>query len=176
MSFMDRFFKRKLQPSVATSIVRNRPGPLTAHEAWAYALKEALSLDPEAKLLLIMSGTDIRQDGRSFVWEFLFHLERREARVLLSYGPPSDADEIENSPIVVVKRVTKATDRSRMVLPLNFRNSPDVVEEFSRNGADFVSGPTDMKLEANISPEGEPIWVTYLRDGEISARFTQSAD
>lgn len=81
MNFLDRIFKRPLRPSVTTETIRKEPGPLTVHEAWGYATKEAESLDLEAKLILITSGTDIRQDGRSFSREFLFHLNSRQVRL-----------------------------------------------------------------------------------------------
>lgn len=174
MSFLDKIFKKPLQPSVTKKLVRENPGPLTVFEAWVYAKEEALSLNSEAKLILITSGTDIRSDGKSFIWEFLFSLNSRQARVLLTYGPSDDAVDIESASIMLVKRVSKATDRSVLALPFDFRNSPEVVEELSRSGVDFVAGPTDMKLEAKVSAEGKPVWVTFFWGEERTVPFSAS--
>jgi hypothetical protein len=149
---------------------------MRAHEAWAFARPHAESLDPQAKLVLITSGTDIQADGRSFTWEFLFRLPRRQARLLLTYAPADDAPDVDRAPVMVVTRVTTAADRDDVaVLPLVFRDSPEVIAEFARGGVDFVAGPTDMKLEARISAAGQPVWVTCLGDEARTVDFTPSA-
>lgn len=123
MNFLDRIFKKPLQPSVTRKLIREDPGPLTVFDAWGYAKAEALSLDPEAKLILITSGTDIRPDGKSFTWEFLFFLNSRQARVSLTYGPSDDAADIESASVMVVKRVSRATDNSALALPFFYRRT-----------------------------------------------------
>lgn len=176
MSFLDRLFNRPLPASTSKQEVRSQPGPLTAHEAWAFARPEAQALDSNAQLILITSGTDIRPDGRSFTWEFLFQLTSRKARLLLSFEPSDTAPDPEQAPIMMVKRIMHFTDQKPALgLPGEFRNSPEVVEELSRSGVDFVAGPTDMKLEARFVSTGQAAWVTYFWGEERAVPFGVSA-
>jgi hypothetical protein len=176
MTFPDRLFNRPLAPSLTREIVRRQSAPMTAHEAWAFAKPRAGSLDPEAKLVLITSGTDMQADGRSFTWEFLFHLHRRKARVLLTYAPADDAADPEQAPIMMVERITTATDPAGMAaLPWEFRDSPGVVAELSRSGVDFVAGPTDLKLEARVGATGQAVWTTYYWNEARSVAFSTPA-
>lgn len=171
MSFLERLFRRVLAPSVSSSVVRQQPGPMTAHEAWAMALPQARALDPDAKLVLVTSGTDLQADGRSFTWEFLFHLANRKVRLLLTYEPADSAAEPDGQPVAQVRRINPAPEQQVAALPLAFRDSPEVVAAFSRGGVDFVAGPGDMKLEAKVSATGQAVWVTYYWDGEHGTPF-----
>ncbi|MFO7556918.1 MAG: hypothetical protein R6W88_17100 [Desulfobacterales bacterium] len=176
MSILDRLFNRSLPASRTKSEVRSQPGPLTVHEAWAFAMPEAQSLDANAQLILITSGTDIQRDGRSFTWEFLFHLPNRKARLLSSLGPSEASPDQEQAPVVMVNRVTQSTEKKPVRgLPFEFRNSPEVVEELSLSGVDFVAGPTDMKLEARILSTGEAVWMTYYWSEERLVAFQTPA-
>ncbi|MCP9887407.1 hypothetical protein KBY96_05580 [Cyanobium sp. ATX 6A2] len=172
MSFLDKLLKRSLKPSEQRRLVRETPGPLTAHEAWAYAKVEALALDGRAQLVLVTSGTDIRTDGKSFAWEFLFDLPGHNASILLSYGPPENCQDVDSAPVLVVMRVSMTSRPPQRVLPFDFRNSPQVVDELSRMGVDFVAGQTDMKLEGKCSAEGEPQWITYSWGKQIAVPFS----
>jgi hypothetical protein len=133
---------------------------------------EALALDARAQLVFVTSGTDIRTDGKSFTWEFLFALPGRHASILLSYGPPESCEDVDIAPVAVVMRVSVDSRPPQRVLPFNFRNSPEVVDELSRMGVDFVAGQTDMKLEGKCSPDGEPQWITYSWGKQIAVPFS----
>jgi len=169
---LDKLLKRPLKPSEKRRLVRETPGPLTAHEAWAYAKVEALALDASAQLVLVTSGTDIRKDGKSFSWEFLFVLPNRNANILLSYGAHEDCQDIDRAPVEVVMRVSESSRPMQRVLPFDFRNSPEVVDELSRMGVEFVAGHTDMKLEGKCSSEGEPQWITYSWGKQVAVQFS----
>lgn len=153
-------------------MVRETPGPLTAHEAWAYAKVEALELDVRAQLVLVRSGTDIRTDGKSFSWEFLFVLPGRNASILLSYGSPENCQDIDGAPVEEVMRVSVTSRPLQRALPFDFRNSPEVVDELSHMGVDFVAGQTDMKLEGKCSAEVEPQWITYSWGKQVAVPFS----
>jgi hypothetical protein len=56
-------------------------------------------------------------------------------------------------------------------LPEQFRDSPEVVEELSEGGVDFVAGPTDLKLEGQILSTGQAAWVTYYWNAERTVEF-----
>jgi hypothetical protein len=172
MGFFDRLLNRTFQPSTETRTVRERPGPLTAHEAWALVRPAAYRLDARPRLTFITSGLDLDPDGRSFTWEFGFDVPACRAHALLSVGPPGEADDIDEAPVVLVQRITAAAGTGRKAaLPEHFRDSPEVVSEFEAGGVDFVAGPSDMKLEARVLPTGEPAWVTYYWDEERSVQF-----
>jgi len=175
MTLFDRFRNRPLQASTTQRKVRDQPGPMTAHEAWAIVRPVAHELDPRARLTFITSGLDMSREGRSFTWEFLFHLPGGRARALLTLEPNRETGDIDNAPIILVQRLTPASvaglDRAT-VLPERFRDSPEVVAEFAAGGVDFVAGPTDMKLEGRVLDTGEAVWVTYYWDGERKASFT----
>ncbi len=174
MSLFDRFRHQAFQPSMTQYKIRDEPGPLTCRQAWAIVRPVALELDPGSQLTFITSGLDMSAKGRSFTWEFLFLLPRRCIRALFSLEPSRETDDIDNAPIVLTQRLTPAstTDLKRAsTLPEPFRDSPEVVEEFSAGGVDFVAGPSDMKLEGRVLATGEPVWVTYYWDGERRTSF-----
>ncbi len=174
-SLFNRFRNQALQRSIEQYKIRDEPGPLTCHEAWAIVRPIALKLDPESRLTFITSGLDMSANGRSFTWEFLFLLPRRRARDLFSLEPLREAEDVDNAPIVLIQRITPASttelERSS-ILPEHFRDSPEVVADFSAGGVDFVAGPSDMKLEGRVLATGEPAWVTYYWDGERRTSFT----
>ena len=176
MRLFDRLFKRPLSPSVETALAREQPGPMTAREAWVLAVDEALALDPRARLILVSSGTDIRPDGRSRSWEFLFELEQRQARVLLSYAPDSHTPDIDIAPVMLTRRVTRETGRLDASLPFEFRDSPEVVDALGRAGVDFISGPTDLKIEGRLASGGVPVWSALAWGKEYHVPFAASAD
>ena len=178
MGLFDRFRSTPLTLSTTRRSVRDEPGPLTAHEAWALAEPAARALDPTAQLTLLTSGLDLGPDGRSFTWEFGFDLLRRKAYVLITIEPSGEGEDIDDDPVVLVQRV-RPVDGSelgrRPALPERFRDSPEVVAEFASRGVDFVAGPTDMKLEGRVVATGESVWVTYDWDDEQTAAFGAGA-
>lgn len=178
MSILNLFRKRPVVPSTSRQKIRDTPGPMTAHESWAVVKPVAMQLDAGAFLTLVTSGLDISPEGRSFSWEYLFFLPGLRARVLLSMAPSEDADDIDNAPVYLVQRLNSASDselKNGAVLPGQFRDSPEVVDEFSAGGVDFLAGPSDMKLESRLLASGEAVWVTYYRDEERMVRFSESA-
>lgn len=175
MKILDRFRKRPQVPSTSQRKIRDTPGPMTAHEAWAMVSPIARKLDASAQLRLITSGLDIGPDGRSFTWEFLFLLPGVRARALLTVSPAVEAENIDVAPIHLFQRLSHAAAvelKSESSLPQQFRDSPEVVAALAAQGVDFVSGPSDMKVESRIRPDGTPVWVTYDWDEERFTPFT----
>ncbi len=175
---LDRFRRRPMVPSTNKRKIRDEPGPMTAHESWAIVKPVVTQLDAGARLTLITSGLDMSQAGRSFSWEYLFLLPSIRARALMSVSPLEDANDIDNAPIYLVQRLNSAGKSDleyRAVLPEHFRDSPEVVAEFSAVGVDFVAGPSDMKLESRLLVSGEAVWVTYYWNEERMTRFGAQA-
>ncbi len=176
IKFLRRFLNRAIEPSITQNHVPRLSGPLTAHQAWFVVIPIAKALDRRAELTLITSGLDIDHEGRSRTWEFNFYLPKRKATVMLSLGPETkdanDAD-IDSLPYVLTQRINQASsfDSKRLSFPHQFRDSPEVVAEFSVLGVDFAAGPGDMKLEGRILPSGDSVWVTYYWDQEYCAAF-----
>jgi hypothetical protein len=176
MGLFDRFRSQPERPPVTQRKIRDQPGPLTSHEAWAFAGARAQELDPEAALLFVASGLDISPAGRSFTWEFSFELPGRGGQAFLTVGAPDDPPDLDSAPVVLVERfVSSASPAQRAQLPHSFRDSPEVVEELSQAGVDFVAGPTDMKLEGRVLPSGEAVWLTYYWDDERTVSFTPTS-
>jgi hypothetical protein len=174
MSILDRFRRRTVQPSTSQRKVRDQPGPLTAHEAWAIVQPIVHQLDVQARLTFVTSGLDISPEGRSFTWEFSFYLPRGKARALLSLVPSEEATEVDDAPITLIQRINPSPAAGpASFLPEHFRDSPEVVSEFAVKGVDFVAGPTDMKLEGRVVASGEPVWITYYWDEEHRTGFSQ---
>ena len=176
MSLMDRILRRKLTPSVSEEVARTVPGPLTANEAFQMALPIAEGIDKHAQLMLATSGTDLQSNGKAFVWEFLFNLDSRGSRLMLTFSPDPSAPDVDNAPVHLKKRVFPSDEKPFHPLPLSFRDSPEVVSELSEAGVDFVAGPTDMKLESGLSADGRPVWITYCWDKRYEASFQKSYD
>lgn len=174
-----KLFKRLSEKPLAASTTQNQisaqPGPLTALEAWETARPAALELDGKPQLTLITSGTDIRSDGRSFSWEFLFHLPNRRARLMVSLFPSEMAELPEDAPIIMFQRVSPCSENERvMPLPEAFRDSPEVLAELSVQGVDFISGPTDMKIESRMLPNGQARWICYSWNDEYAVEFERT--
>lgn len=168
MKLFKRLFEKPLAASTTQNQIRAQPGPLTALEAWETARPDALELDDKPQLILITSGTNIRSDGRSFSWEFLFHLPNRRARLMASLFPSEMAELPEDAPIVMFQRVSPCSENER-VMPL-----PEVVAELSVQGVDFISGPTDMKIESRMQPNGQARWICYSWNDEYAAEFERT--
>lgn len=175
MKLFKRLFKKPLAASTTQNQIRAQPGPLTFLEAWEIARPAALEFDDKPQLILITSGTDIRSNGRSFSWEFLFHLPKRRARLMVSLFPSEKAELPEDAPIVLFQRVTPCSESERFrPLPETFRDSPEVVAELSAQGVDFISGPTDMKIESRMLPNGQVRWICYYWNNEYAAEFERT--
>jgi hypothetical protein len=146
---------------------------MTAHQAWAVVAPMANALDQHAKLTLITSGLDMNNKGCSRTWEFIFFLPKHNLTGMLSLEPDPQTADVDSSPYILTQRINRASsiDKNRPVFPDQFRDSPDIVAEFSANGVDFVAGPSDMKLEGRILPSGEAVWVTYYWDREHNTSF-----
>ncbi len=176
MGIFDRIFNRSLKPSTSIREVRRQPGPMTAHEAWALVRPRARELDARARWTFVTSGLDISREGRSFTWEFLFELPKLRAQALLSLEPAAEAGDPERGPIVLVERINPVSGSGtdpKDALPESFRDSPEVIAEFSAGGVDFVAGPTDMKLEGRRLKTGKAVWVTWFWDEERTVAFSR---
>lgn len=99
------------------------------------------------------------------------------AQALMRISPREDTDDIDHAPVYLVQRLDAADGEpgTGAVLPGRFRDSPEVVAEFSAGGVDFVAGPGDMKLESRLLASGEAVWVTYYWDEERMAGFAVPA-
>ena len=176
MGLFDRLLNKPTKPSITRRALPGHPGRMTAHQAWALIAPVAEGLDAHAGLILITSGLDIDHKGFSRTWEFIFFLPKRNATLMLSVEPdPEDAD-IDKAQCILTQRIHTASsvDAKRPVFPCPFRDSPEVVAEFSAKGVDFVAGPNDMKLEGRVLPSGSAVWVTYYWDQEYSTLFEEA--
>jgi len=173
MGFFDRFLNRPIGPSVTQRAVPELCGSITAHQAWAAVAPIVKAMDRQARLTLITSGLDMSDKGCSLTWEFIFFLPEPNVSVMLSLEPDPQSADVDSSPCILTQRINQAStiDASRPAFPDRFRDSPDVVAEFSANGVDFVAGPSDMKLEGRVLPSGEAVWVAYYWDKEYSTSF-----
>ena len=174
MRFLDRFLSKPAQAaSVTKSVVTGLTGSMTAHRAWAVVAPMAKALDPHAKLTLITSGLDMSHEGRSRTWEFIFFLPKRNATAMLSLEPDTESSDVDSAQCILTQRIklASALDAQRPPFPDHFRDSPEVVAEFSAKGVDFVAGPTDMKLEGRVLSSGDAVWVTYYWDEERTTSF-----
>jgi hypothetical protein len=177
MRFRDRLFKRASERSITRWAVPGRAGSMTAHEAWAVVSPVAQGLDPQARLTLITSGLDMNHAGCSRTWEFIFFLPKRNATAMLSLEPDSESADVDSAQCILTQRINPASalDAQRLPFPDCFRDSPEVVAEFSAGGVDFVAGPSDMKLEGRVLPSGNAMWVTYYWDREHTTSFAAVA-
>jgi hypothetical protein len=134
------------------------------------------SLDRQAKLILITNGFDMNHSGCLRTWEFIFFIPKGNVTVMLILEPDPQTADVDSSPCILTQRIKKASsiDANRPAFQNQFRDSPDVVAEFSAHGVDFVAGPSDMKLEGHILPSGEAVWVTYYWGRENSASFKKT--
>ena len=173
MGFFDRFSNKPIKPAITQRAVPEICGSMTAHQAWAVVAPIAKAMDRQARLTLISSGLDMSDKGRSLSWDFIFFLPARNLTVMLSLEPDPQSADVDHSPCILTQRINQAfaIDASRPAFPDRFRDSPDVVAEFSASGVDFLFGPTDMKLEGRILPSGEAVWITYYWDREYSTSF-----
>lgn len=171
MGFFDRRPDKPAKPSITRQPVSGHYGSMTACEAWAVVAPVAAGLDPASRLTLITSGLDMSPEGLSRTWEFIFHLPGRNATAMVSLEPEEGAEDVDTAQTVLTQRIGPAIDAERPAFPVRFRDSPEVVAEFSSRGVDFVAGPTDMKLEGRVLPSGNAVWVTWYWDGEHTTPF-----
>lgn len=173
MGFFDRFFNKPTGPSITRRTVPELCGGMTAHQAWAVVAPMVKAMDRHARLTLITSGLDMSERGCSRTWEFSLFLPTRSVTVMLSLEPDPQSADVDGSPCILTQRINQASsiDDTRPFFPDRFRDSPEVVAEFSANGVDFVAGPGDMKLEGRILSSGEAVWTTYYWDREHNTSF-----
>ena len=173
MGLLDRLFNKPIAPSVTKRAVPELSGSMTAHQAWAVVAPLVRGLDRNARLTLITSGLDMNHEGRSRTWEFIFLLPQRNLTVMFSLEPDPQSADVDGSPCILTQRINQAsaTDATRPAFPDRFRDSPDAVAEFSAQGVDFVSGPSDMKLEGRMLPSNEAVWATFGWDREHTTSF-----
>jgi len=173
MGFFDRFFNKPTEPSITRRTLPGLAGRITAHQAWAVTAPVAKALDQHASLTLITSGLDMDHKGCSGTWEFIFFLPKHNATLMLSVEPDPENSDIDTAQRILTQRIHPASpmEAQRPVFPDHFRDTAEVVAEFSAHGVDFVAGPSDMKLEGRVLPSGDAVWVTYYWDQEHSTSF-----
>lgn len=150
------------------------PIALTAHAAWRVVKPCAQNHAANPVLTFITSGTDLNVEGRSRTWEFGFYVPESRSSLLVSLMPvpaAGDGDVGLAAIIALTVRITPCFQPPATGLPFDFRDSPDVVAEFSRAGVDFVAGSTDMKLEARRLASGQAVWLTYDWDRVCTTAF-----
>ena len=174
MGTLNRILSSSRQQDITKTIIPECTGSMTAGRAWAVVAPLAERHDPQARLKLITSGTDISHEGRSRTWEFIFFLPSRNATVMLCLESDPHSEDIDTAPCILTQRLSPASsfDTKEYFLPKIFRDSPEVVAEFIARGVDYVAGPTDMKLEGRVLPSGEATWITYYWDKEYATPFT----
>jgi hypothetical protein len=137
----------------------------TAAEALALVEPAARNYDRQARLVLMVSGSDIDLDGRSGRWELLWDFPTRQAQAVYVAGLLDDKEYGGSEADALVEEVrpfpsasSQAEQMGRGSLPLNFRNSPAAVSSLAELGVDFVAGDTSMVLTARTLPGGEAVW------------------
>lgn len=152
----------------------------TALEALALAEPLARTYDPDARLVLLVSGSDVDGQGRSSRWELLWDFPARRAQAVVIVGllelqeydgPEADGLLATVRPFLspdnpLVKRLAPAQIaqmwqdelQRRGSLPLPFRNSPVAAQDFMKQGVDFVSGDTSMVMLGRTAADGVAIW------------------
>lgn len=152
------------------------PGPMTVLEAWTIVHPIVQQKDRAAQLWFVTSGLDLSHEGRSFTWEFLFALPTNQTTTRLTLLPAADPEDIDHAPIYLEER-SSSTFTHKLngdrALPKQFRDSPEVVADFTAQGVDFVTGPSDMKLESRLLATGEAVWVTYYWDEQYITHFRE---
>ena len=170
------FFSQKSQePPVTRYPVPHLSGSMTVRQAWSEAARAASELDPRFRLTVVTSGLDVNFEGRSRTWEFIFFLPGRSETALVTLEADPMNEDVDSAGCILTRRLQPASpqDGKKTQFPVPFRDSPEVAAEFSAQGADFLSGPTDMKIEGRILPDGKAVWVTCCWDREYLAPFAK---
>lgn len=171
--------------------------PLTAREAFALCLPLARNFDRGARLKQIVSPDgDIQQNGASRHWEFFFDLPKRRARMNCDWQLPWDEDSdgfgsarieaaitpfpAQNSLLYqMVKEgrllyrqlsgLWKEERRRKADLPVQFRDSDEIMLEFAGQGLDVTR--SEVTLAAECKQGERPYWVAQTREVSFRARF-----
>jgi hypothetical protein len=177
-------------------------GRMTAGRAVALGGPIGLELDPAARLVSIVSDTNIDAAGLAQGWEIFYDLPARGTQLTVSIGPCPDTDvsddarvclEMSERPFVApldaafsasvarslrmtvdefeAKRRRQALDERDDPLPVPFRDSPEAVAALMEQGADFVSGPTDLAISTGRLKDGTVVWNTSDRHRDYTTPF-----
>ena len=175
---------------------------MTSGRAVALGNPLALELDPAARLVSIVSDTNIDAAGLAHGWETFYDLPARGTQLTVSIGPCpgtglSDAArvclEMSERPFVApldatfsasvarslrmtvdefeAKRRRQALDERDDPLPVPFRDSPEAVAALMEQGADFVSGHTDLAISTGRLKDGTIVWKTSDRRRDYTTPF-----
>jgi hypothetical protein len=129
-------------------------------------------LDPTFRLTFIASGTDFSSHGRSKEWGFNFRLASG-ARVTIDVVPCPTWDVNDAQiPMCYVLKERPAPDaslhdmiiRKEPVLPVPFRDTPEVAQAFEIQGVDLGAGPSDMMVQGVMSQTGQAVWLIHYCD------------
>lgn len=149
-------------------------GPVTAREALALVYPTVVEISKKPVLLHITSGTDISAEGRSGTWEFVVHFPARLAQGV--YSLEQRDPEGSDRGLRMTWRLSPRLDvkGEDVALPLDFTDSPQVVQDLNRAGVDWVAGDSDMTLATKRLPSGEVVWATESYGKEFTSPFVVS--
>ncbi len=180
MSFFGLFGRKQksqpiTRPERKVTPAREQPGPVSAKEALALALMQVEKFDSRYVLTMVTTG-DVNERGLGYTWDFLFDFPDRAASGVFTVRAcdSNDDEDIDNLPLCVESSVNPQPSRRQSTsLPLDFIDSPLTVQAMTEQGANFISGPSDMPLSTMLSAQGKPVWVTYMYDQEFQSPFSQ---
>jgi len=196
---VEAFFDRHslLEEVYLSRTIESQNKPVTARKAFLPCLSIAREFDRGAQLKLIVCPNDnIEQNGTSRQWEFFYDLPKLHAKMncvwLLTWN--EDADSFDTIDIEVVTRPFPPHDSplrklvkegkilyrqligmwdaeyKRMAnLPHHFRDSDDVMREFTQKGLNLTETKVTLIAEGNKGKQ--PIWKADTGETPFSTRF-----
>lgn len=172
-----------------THVLQGTQGRVTAQQAWEHIAPRVHALDPATQLTMVSSGEDIDSDGASSKWEFACLLATQLGHAWYIFEPSDYEDE--QAPLLMhehvkpfitaQRRATMPADTSARLwemelaqsppLPLPFRDSAVVVQQFAAQGVDFSAGDTHMVLTGRVLPDQGAVWFLTSYDTTYSVPF-----
>jgi len=151
-------------------------GPITARQAFALAEGELKRRNMTVfRFTFISAGEHIDQRGYSIHWELFFELPESAELVIVTMEPQGDAWE-DRQPALSISLTRKPwlVKESRPALPRQFRDSPEAVTALAEQGADWISGNTQMTLSTRFTGKGKFVWHTETYGGVLETGFSES--
>lgn len=134
-------------------------------------MEQVKAVDSRYVLTMVTTG-DVNERGLAYTWDFLFDFPRRAASGVFIVQACDSDQEIDTQPLCVVTFVKpRPAQKPPAPLPLDFIDSPETVQALAAQGANYISGPSDMPLSSKILSGGAAVWVTYMYDREFQAPF-----
>ncbi len=186
----------------AKELIKGSTGPLTACEALELVVKYARKVDPAFKLNQVRCD-HLDLQGRGWVWYFSFDFPSRIAVGDFTLSPCDSTSQAITQPVCLRTVVrSKAAERivdllnqfkndpatlsylsnvyiqredGRLYLPLNFRDSPQVIETLAAQGADLARDRPEISLSTGVFPGGEIVWLMNAAGREYRVSFLQES-